>query len=278
MEQEIITQPQLGHLLELITELGGIADNLVLVGGQAARLLNLTKRATKDFDFVLNVMALREITQPISDTLNKLGYQVVQKSKMFQFYKQISVTPDRQIRLEFLASDKEKRPKKGDFRVDIQKDLHARACAGAEIALNESDYISLSGALPNGKTAGIKIRLIRPYTLLMLKLFALDDRFRNIRGPKEARHDREEARIHTDDVVRIIRHQIQNPDFKGLFWSQFRERTDLKDRILGIISEYFKDLNAPGIQLYREFLQAQGIGSINEAEVERALREIRLLL
>ena len=81
MEQEIITQPQLGHLLELLTELGCIADNLVLVGGQAARLLNITTRGTKDFDFVLNVVALREITQPISDILNKLGYKVVPKSE-----------------------------------------------------------------------------------------------------------------------------------------------------------------------------------------------------
>ena len=247
MEQEIITQPQLGHLLELMTELGSIADNLVLVGGQAARLLNLTKRGTKDFDFVLNVVALREITQPISDTLTKLGYQVVQESRMFQFYKQISVTPDQQIRLEFLASEKEKRPKKDDFRVDVQEDLHARACAGAEIALNESDFILLSGVLPNGKTATAKIRLIRPYALLMLKLFAMDDRYRNIRGLKEARHDREEARIHTDDVIRIVRHQIQNPDFKGLFWSQFSKEEELEKRSRNIISEYFTDLNAPGV-------------------------------
>ncbi|MFH1226983.1 MAG: nucleotidyl transferase AbiEii/AbiGii toxin family protein [Planctomycetota bacterium] len=278
MEQEIITQPQLGHLLELIGELGAVADNLVLVGGQAARLLNITARATKDFDFVLNVVALREITQPISDTLTKLGYQVVEKSKMFQFYKQISVTPDRQIRLEFLASDKEKRTKKGNIRIDIQKDLHARACAGAEIALKESDSIPISGTLPDGKTVQAQLRLIRSHALLMLKLFAMDERYRNIRGPKEYKHDREEAQIHTDDIVRIVRHHIQNPDFKGLFWSQFGKEQELEKRSRNIITEYFADLNAPGIQLYREFQQAQGAGSIDEAEVERALREIRLLL
>ena len=38
----------------------------------------------------------------------------------------------------------------------------------------------------------------------MLKLLALDDRYRNIRGPAEARHDREEARTHAADIVAIV--------------------------------------------------------------------------
>jgi hypothetical protein len=40
----------------------------------------------------------------------------------------------------------------------------------------------------------VPIRVTKPHALVMLKLLALDDRYRNIQGPAEARHDREEAR------------------------------------------------------------------------------------
>lgn len=39
----------------------------------------------------------------------------------------------------------------------------------------------------------------------MLKLLALADRYANIRGPKEARHDREEAQTHSTDIIAIAR-------------------------------------------------------------------------
>jgi hypothetical protein len=38
----------------------------------------------------------------------------------------------------------------------------------------------------------------------MLKLLALRDRYNNLRGAKEARHDREEAQTHASDIVAIL--------------------------------------------------------------------------
>lgn len=59
MGTNIIKEPQLGYLIELFTELGSAADEFVLVGGQAMYFMVDKPRPTKDFDFVLNVIALR---------------------------------------------------------------------------------------------------------------------------------------------------------------------------------------------------------------------------
>ncbi len=275
MEQNIIEEPQLSYLLEFITELGSIADNFVLAGSQAIRLTGITTRRTKDFDFVLNVIALRETSESIAKILEKLQYKVVPEAKNFQFVKKVP-NSNETMRIEFLASEKEKRP--NNFRVGVQKDIHARSCTGAGIAIKESDSITIKGTLPDRKPAETQLHVIRPYALLMLKLFAMDDRYKNIRGPKESEHDRNEARIHTTDIISVVHHNIQKSDFRTLFWGQFEEYVELKQRALDIISSYFKDLNSLGIQLYTEFLSMQSIGIDETDELKRALREVRLLL
>lgn len=274
MEQNLIEEPQRTYLLELLTALGDLAEDFILVGGQALKFFVKKPRVTKDFDFVLDVVSLRQKTELINTTLTGLGYKVVPNAERFQFYKQIPDSAE-SIRIEFLAPDREKRPK--NIRVDVQENVHARACLGAEIALKESNIKVIDGTLPNGKHVKGRLRVIKPHALLMLKLFAMDERFENPRGPKEAEHDREEARIHTEDIVNIVQEHIRKADFKEHFWSQFDEDIGLRQRAKGILSKYFADLNAPGIQLYREFL-AQKSGEVQEEDLKRALREIRLLL
>jgi hypothetical protein len=92
------------------------------------------------------------------------------------------------MRIEFMAPEEFKRS--ADFRVDVQPGVHARACTGATIALAESDDYPLEGTLPDGAAPyTAKVRVTRPHALVMLKLLALYDRYHNIRGPQEARHD-----------------------------------------------------------------------------------------
>ena len=107
------------------------------------------------------------------------------------------------LRVEFMAPHGLKR--KRDFRVDVEKGLHARECYGGAIALQESDSHDLTGLLPDGSAVQIPILVTRPTALVLLKLLALDDRYRNIRGPAEAEHDREEARTHAalDKILKI---------------------------------------------------------------------------
>ena len=59
MGEEVIPEPQRTYLLELLSALGPAAEGLVLVGGHALRFMIARPRATRDFDFVLDVGYLR---------------------------------------------------------------------------------------------------------------------------------------------------------------------------------------------------------------------------
>jgi len=275
-KSEIIQGPQLNYLLELFVELGKAGRDFVLAGARAIHFYVDKPRFTGDFDFILDVLPLRGMGQPISKVLEDLGYQVVPESRNFQFEKEIPDTGE-SFRIEFMASEKERRTK--DFRVDVQEKIHARSCTGAEIVLKESDFRSIQGFLPNGEKAEIKLRVARPHALLMLKMLAMDDRYRNIRGPEEARHDREEAKNHAADIISIVRSSIQKKDFCKWFWAQFDDDLELECRIRQVISDYYKDLFSPGIQLYEEHLRDKSpFVDVNRSELERALREVRILL
>jgi hypothetical protein len=76
------------------------------------------------------------------------------------------------------------------------------------IALAESESHALGGTLPNGEAFTTNVLVTKPHALVRLKLLALFDRYHNIRGPQEARHDREEARTHASDIVAVLKAQL----------------------------------------------------------------------
>lgn len=275
MEKNLIEEQQLSHLLQLLTELGNLAEDFVLVGGQALRFRVKKPRVTKDFDFVLDVIALRQKPETVADVLDRLGYEVVPNAERFQFQKRLSNSAAT-IRIEFLAPERDKERRPRNIRVDVQTNVHARACLGAEIALKESDHMTIRGVLPNGQRMESQLRVVRPHALLLLKLFAMDDRMKNIRGPDEAEHDREEARIHAADIISIVHDHIEESDFRSSLWSQLADDMELQEHARSILSEYFAGLDAPGVLLYAEFLKNES-GGVDKQELERALRETRLL-
>jgi hypothetical protein len=202
VEERVIPEPQKTYVLELLYALGTTADEFVVAGAQAMKFMMERARATKDIDFVLDVVRLRSEPLLLSAQLEKLGYAVVDGSRNFQFEKPIPNSRET-MRIEFMAPEEFKRAER-DFRVDIQKGVHARACTGGTIAVAESEIHQLTGRLPDGSDFTAQLRVTKPHALVMLKLLALDDRYRNVRGPAESRHDREEARTHAADIVAIV--------------------------------------------------------------------------
>jgi hypothetical protein len=211
----MIPEPQSTYVLELLAAL----DDFVVAGAQAMKFAVAEARATKDVDFVLNVLALRDQPLSLADTLAKLGHAPVPESRNFQFVKPIPNSKE-SMRFEFMAPEEFKRH--NDIRVDIQRGVHARACTGGSIAVEQSDPRTISGNLPDDTAFTGQIRVTRPQALVMLKLLALAGRYNNIRGPKEARHDREEAQTHASDIVSILRAVTDIPSFNTAFVSQFR--------------------------------------------------------
>lgn len=253
MEKRVIPEPQRTYVLELLHALGPASGDFVVAGAQAMKFMVERARATKDIDFVLDVVKLRGEPLQLSPRLQQLGYQVVKGSRNFQFEKPIPNSRET-MRIEFMAPDEFKRQK--DFRVEIQNGVHARACTGGAIAIAQSELHQLAGWLPDGSEFTAALRVTKPHALVMLKLLALDDRYRNIRGPAEARHDREEAQTHAADIVAIVSAQLDLAAFRKAFQHQFNLDPDLGKRVLGILSEYFRENVSPGLLVYEEFLVA----------------------
>lgn len=268
----MIPEPQRTYLLELLDALGPAAQEFVIAGAQAMKFMVQRARATKDIDFVLDVVKLRGELFSLGPQLKRLGYEVVDGARNFQFEKRIPNSPET-IRIEFMAPEEFKRDK--DFRVDVQNGIHARACTGGAIALAESEMHQLAGKLPDGSELTLPVRVTKPNALVMLKLLALDDRFRNLRGAAEAQRDREEARVHASDIVAIVSAQSDLDQFSEAFRRQLYSDLALGKRVSGILTEYFNENVSPGILVYEEFLIAGK--TLNrearrelEVEIERA--------
>lgn len=249
----MIPEPQRTYVLELLAALGQAAGEFVVAGVQAIKFVVKDARGTKDVDFILDVIALRAEPLQLNAVLKQLGYTAVAGARNFQFEKPIPNSAET-MRIEFMAPEEFKRP--ADFRVDVQQGIHARACTGGTIALAESDEYPLEGTLPDGTPYAAKVRVTRPHALVMLKLLALYDRYHNIRGPQEARHDREEPQTHAADIVAIVKARPDLAEFKRQFEGQFRADPELGSRVKRILHHFFRDVAAPGYLLYEEYLAA----------------------
>lgn len=264
----MIPEPQRSHILELLKSLGPAADAFVLAGAQAMKFVVEKARATKDFDFILDVVTLRSEKTNLASTLEKLGYRVVEGAQNFQFEKNIPDSAE-VVRVEFMGPAEQQR--QNDFRVDVQEGVHARACTGGRIVLAESDLQPLSGRLSDGSAVIQNLRVTRSHALVMLKCLAMDDRYRNIRGASHARHDRDEARVHATDIVAILSAQKNLGEFHEKFRSQFTVEPELGIRVGKIADDYFKSVDAPGLLLYEEFLVENTEAREDREQVEREL-------
>jgi hypothetical protein len=236
MGEAMIPEPQRTYVLELWSELGAASANFVLVGGQALKFAVPNARATKDFDFVLDVVAIRESSVSIATALKRLEYAVVPESRNFQFEKPI-LNSVHTMRVELLGPEEYKRGK--DFRVDLGGDVHARACLGGTIVLSESDLHEVEGHLPSGVASRTQIRVSRPHALVLMKCLAMDDRYRNVRGIRHYEHDRDSARTHTADIVDILTVQTDLEGLRQNFVRQLERDADLRARASQISRDYF---------------------------------------
>jgi hypothetical protein len=272
----LIPEPQRTYVLELMAALGPAAAEFVIAGAQAIKFAVNDARGTKDVDFILDVVAVRARPLQLNALLKQLGYVVVAGARNFQFEKPVPLSAET-MRIEFMAPEEFKRST--DFRVDIQEGIHARACTGGTIAIAESDDYPLEGTLPDGKPYATKVRVTRSHALVMLKLLALYDRYHNIRGPLESRHDREEAQTHAADIVAIVKNQPDLAVFRRHFDQQFQRDTDLASRVNRILLDFFRDAVAPGYLLYEEYLaSALPAGRVTRTEIrEESARTHRIL-
>lgn len=275
----MIPEPQRTYLLELLSALGPAAEGLVLVGGHALRFMVERPRATRDFDFVLDVAYLRDCDISVASVLASLRYVAAESARNFQFEKPIPDSPE-VMRIEFMAPAEFVR--RDEIRVDVQVGVHGRACVGGSIVVVETDKHEVVGSLPDGRPARAEVQVTRPHAFVLLKLLAMDDRYHNRRGPARAEHDREEARTHAGDIVAVLSAQTNLRQFRNAFAGQFRQDTALKGRAYQTIRDFFGDESKPGLVLYGESLIAslplgETVGELS-GELRHAQRLVSSLL
>jgi hypothetical protein len=270
----VIPEPHRSYLLELIRALGPAAEHFVLAGAQAMKFMLRRPRATGDFDFALDIVALRSLDVPVAEVLSSLRYEVVRGAENFQFQKPIPGTLEL-MRIEFIGPELYRQ--KGDIRVKVQEGVHARACTGAEIALHESVFRQIEGRLPTGEATTTQVRVVQPWALVMLKCLAFEDRYRSLRGTQHAEHDRNEARIHASDIVTILQERASLEEFGQRFLQQLEPSPGLRQRVLRVVPELFGDQTKPGLLLYEELL-AMRSSPVDDAAVQQGLRRAERLL
>jgi hypothetical protein len=102
LESRLIPEPRRTYLLELLNALGPAAEDFIVAGAQAMKFAVAQARATKDVDFLLNVVALRKAPLQLAQVFEKLGYTPVPESRNFQFEKPIPGSSEK-MRIEFMA-------------------------------------------------------------------------------------------------------------------------------------------------------------------------------
>jgi hypothetical protein len=70
----MIPEPQRTYVLELLKALGPAADDFVVAGAQAMKFMLQRARATKDIDFVLDVVGLKTASVSVGAKLKELEY------------------------------------------------------------------------------------------------------------------------------------------------------------------------------------------------------------
>ncbi len=271
----MIPEPQRTYLLELLSALGPAAKGFILVGGHALRFMIARPRVTHDFDFVLDAGYLRRCDTSLASVLASLGYSVAENARNFQFEKPIP-NSDGVMRIEFMAPAEFVR--NGGIRVDVQNGVHGRACLGGSIAVVETDEHEMVGSFPDGKPARGEVQVTRPHALVLLKLLAMDDRYRNVRGPAHAAHDREEARTHAGDIVAVMSALANLGEHRNRFAGQFGQDKALKERTYQIIRDYFGDEGKPGLILYGESLIANLPSGETVRDLDSELRRAQRLV
>jgi len=135
----------------------------------------------------------------------------------------------------------------------------------------------VQGRLPDGTPARVNLRVTRSTALVLLKLLALDDRYRNVRGPEQAEHDRDEARVHASDIISILNATVDIAAFREAFYNQFTGDAALGIGVTDHLRNYFREDTSPGMLLYEESLRSGALADRSTraqlaAELQRAFR------
>jgi hypothetical protein len=253
-------------LLDLLWELRDTGINIIIGGGygillKAAhvnehRLRTLLaerpeSRSTNDLDLFLRPELLIQSSKlkPLSSAIEKLGYQVVETARKYQFIKP-DPTGKGGIKIDFLTGPQSSfqgtKAKADERRVRPSPSvgLHAHPVDEAPTLENGLLALKLSGMLSAGNLWECEVFLPHPYSFLMMKLFAFRDRLTD--------ESKEFSRYHALDLYSIIATTTEEEwDAFAAFRKGLGDESHVREAG-AIVEEYFSAMNKVGIIRMRE--------------------------
>jgi hypothetical protein len=234
----------LNHLVELAQAFNGVGLQPLICGGLGTYLLFHDKspavRVTSDIDLMIpQSQAMEEARcRAIADVITgQLQYVVRDEAKHFRFVKE----PD--ARLDILAPPIEGVVTQGDRVKLIKTRLHGRLTPEAcfiEEDLRSVNLTALISALP--LTPALLVNVPSPTNLLILKLFAFEDR------DSPLRRNQERAQAHAYDIYLIAQLAERTDYLEGRRFLARHARDEVVRRARTIIDTKFQSLEQPGWQ------------------------------
>ena len=221
-------------------------------------------RTTNDIDLMLTKTQVvdKALCNAIAEIITgELNYIVCEDDAHFRFKKE----PDQ--RLDILT------PPIGGFKTKgyriklVRSKLHGHITEEARFIEEDLRTVSLSGLLPSDKRENLEVMVPSPTNLLLLKLFAFDDR------DSAQREDGKRAQAHAWDIYITITLTNTNDYMEGQeFLSRHRD-SDIIRRAQLIISNKFSAIDQAG---WRYVLEASDFyPDLSRREKENRLDEAR---
>jgi hypothetical protein len=256
-------------LLDLFHVIGPAAKGIYLGGGYGLYLKQMhlastgertlipanlwpAPRATEDLDLLLTteIVASPDSMRALRQSLDSLGYQVVEEAKFLQFIKPLKVG---HVKVDLLTSQLDILKAQGGVQADSRRarpkgkgmpELHAHPTQGA-LGLNEHPTrISVAGLLSSGKAVEAGILIPPPYAYALMKLTAYRDR----RSDPNKGH----GRHHALDLFRIIAMMTEAELKTARDASVSYRDNQVVQECRALVANHFAATNAPGIIAMRE--------------------------
>ena len=170
-------------LLEIMTALGELRENVVIVGGNVPSLLIPAAKekhpGTLDVDLALDFKHISDNTyKTIVKTLSARGYYQKEQEQPFTFYRDVEDEFGNRITVEIdLLAGEYGGTGKGHRHQKIQ-DAQARKARGCDLVFDSAIRVNLAGTLPDGAKNEVTVKVPSIGPFLVMKGMALWERMK----------------------------------------------------------------------------------------------------
>ena len=170
-------------LLEIMTALGELRENVVIVGGNVPSLLIPSAKekhpGTLDVDLALDFKHISDDTyKTIVKTLSARGYYQKEQEQPFTFYRDVEDEFGNRITVEIdLLAGEYGGTGKGHRHQKIQ-DAQARKARGCDLVFDSAIRVNLAGTLPGGAKNQVTVKVPSIGPFLVMKGMALWERMK----------------------------------------------------------------------------------------------------